>query len=146
MSSAAIREARRRHKALKRNTRIFKNWLEGVAVRRGWVKEGNEKERITDDIAAQIDIVSQSEFAEDAMPDEVFTALANAINDRRARKDFFRSSNMSTEDFKNSHEHFIEILERASENLRRYINSPSTAPAVPIDNPEQDSEQDYEQW
>ncbi|KAI1457482.1 hypothetical protein F4805DRAFT_475015 [Annulohypoxylon moriforme] len=136
MSSTAIRETRRQYRRLKRNTQIFKTWLESAAKLCGWEKEGNERERTVSDIATQVELVAANWSETGTMPAPVHAALVDCIKGRKSCKDFFRSSNLSTEESANSHAHFIEILEPATE-------SPSSPPAVSIEDPVQDSEQ---QW
>ncbi|KAI1457484.1 hypothetical protein F4805DRAFT_457642 [Annulohypoxylon moriforme] len=119
MSAIPIREARRRHRSQKRDTELFKKWLEQAAASCGWVKPEKDAKTTTGDIVAQIDLVSRSKNEACLMPDDIYTALCNAISGRETCKDFFSAAKLSSESSKTSHGHFIKILQTAVDKLPR---------------------------
>ncbi|KAI1209562.1 uncharacterized protein F4807DRAFT_460779 [Annulohypoxylon truncatum] len=147
MPSTQIRTARSQYKSVKRDSNTFKRWLEQAATSCGWSKIGNQ-DRTTADIATQIDLVANTQNQVCIIPDDVYAALCNAINGRKSCKQFFHTTNLSTNASTRSHEHFITILEWAATVLprnqrellqhgnskpqRSEIQVSSSSPATPI--------------
>ncbi|KAI1209563.1 uncharacterized protein F4807DRAFT_460780 [Annulohypoxylon truncatum] len=119
MSATQIQSVRLQHKNVKRNTRIFKQWLEAAAKASGWINFGHEGERTTGDIAAQIELVSNSQCEANFIPADVHVALRNAIEGRKTCKDFFQAKRLSTQRSTTEHSHFIALLEHALNVLPR---------------------------
>ncbi|KAI0892629.1 hypothetical protein F4806DRAFT_499741 [Annulohypoxylon nitens] len=116
---AEIQSARSKYRTLKRDTELFKRWLNTTAESCGWATNHPRRKQTTEDITAQIDLLLKNQNKSTQIPTNVHLALRNAINGRRLCNKFFHESNLSTQESRDGHEHFIRVLERAANVLPR---------------------------
>ncbi|KAI1440032.1 hypothetical protein F5Y02DRAFT_423408 [Annulohypoxylon stygium] len=119
MAPESIQEARRDYALMKRDTAIFKTWLENTARSCGWKSSDATNARGTFEIVEQIRLVSESQSDEYLMLEKVYISLCKAIEGRKQCNEFFSSARLGTEDTSTKHTHFIEILENAAITLPR---------------------------
>ncbi|KAI1440031.1 hypothetical protein F5Y02DRAFT_423407 [Annulohypoxylon stygium] len=117
---AEIQLARSRYRTLKRDTDLFKRWFNTTAESCGWATNHPRRKQTTEDITAQIDLLLKNQNKSTQIPTNVHLALRNAINGRRLCNKFFHESNLSTQESRDGHEHFIQVLERAANVLPQH--------------------------